>query len=404
MHRDIKPANILLGNDDRVWLVDFGLAKANPVESSGGPKLTQAIGTFGYTPLEQWLGQPVPVSDVYAIGATLHHLVTGLHPSDPFEEGSGIDQIQALHSQFSSVRKVDKSLPKGLDTIIANATSDKSNKRPTTLQLQQKLESLISGPQATVLYAFKNGQTAKTVRDLADLCDKNRREAQDYLYNGDFERWFRVMNRHDLTEAAAQAVKQGRNKQDGLKRFLKLIAPNLFLRRLGRAGWRVSRLIFQFVFILAIVIALVVVGGSYGAKWLIKQAIGNYAWEFGYLTLDSENRFTEQEINESAQIITASFIDDIQIDISAPDQAQLKANWGGVLFEIPVAIQLEEGKPHFYLTEINGIPLFFIADNLSQGINEGIERAFQTAPFDISDLEVREREVIFKTVTSGRSP
>lgn len=43
------------------------------------------------------------------------------------------------------------------------------------------------------------------------------------------------------------------------------------------------------------------------------------------------------------------------------------------------------------------VPLFLITDNLSQGINEGIDQAFQGAPVDIAELEIREREVIFET-------
>ncbi len=54
MHRDIKPANIILGNDGRIWLIDFGLAKAEAVQGTEGDMMmTQASGSLGYTPLER---------------------------------------------------------------------------------------------------------------------------------------------------------------------------------------------------------------------------------------------------------------------------------------------------------------------------------------------------------------
>jgi len=56
---------------------------------------------------------------------------------------------------------------------------------------------------------------------------------------------------------------------------------------------------------------------------------------------------------------------------------------------------LEDGSPHFYFSEINGLPLFFIADNLSQGVNRGIDKAFQKAPGDISRLKIRDDEAVF---------
>jgi serine/threonine protein kinase len=73
IHRDIKPANIIIDPEDRVWLVDFGLARA--AVSSGARVMvaggkTVAAGTPGYTPLEQWQMQPTPKSDIYALGAT----------------------------------------------------------------------------------------------------------------------------------------------------------------------------------------------------------------------------------------------------------------------------------------------------------------------------------------------
>ncbi|MGB0389329.1 MAG: serine/threonine-protein kinase, partial [Ardenticatenaceae bacterium] len=85
LHRDIKPANILVDENKRVWLVDFGLSKAQPVTTRLGTQgVTTAAGTPGYAPIEQWLQQAVPASDVYSLGATLHYLVTERDPRSVF--------------------------------------------------------------------------------------------------------------------------------------------------------------------------------------------------------------------------------------------------------------------------------------------------------------------------------
>ncbi|HEX8732806.1 MAG TPA: serine/threonine-protein kinase [Ktedonobacterales bacterium] len=76
--RDIKPNNIILTPDGRIVLVDFGIAKTF-VED----KEHTSVGTNGYAPPEQYRGQAEPRSDIYAIGATMHHLLTR---SDPRKE------------------------------------------------------------------------------------------------------------------------------------------------------------------------------------------------------------------------------------------------------------------------------------------------------------------------------
>lgn len=75
-HRDIKPSNLILRNSDsRVMLIDFGIARVtNPQEGFW-------IGTPGYAPPEQQFGKPEPRSDLYALGATMHELLTGIRPS-----------------------------------------------------------------------------------------------------------------------------------------------------------------------------------------------------------------------------------------------------------------------------------------------------------------------------------
>ncbi|WP_017718505.1 serine/threonine protein kinase [Kamptonema formosum] len=79
LHRDIKPSNLLLGADEQVYLVDFG-AVSDPTAVEGAT--FTVVGTAGYAPLEQFWGKAVPASDLYALGATLIHLLTGISPSD----------------------------------------------------------------------------------------------------------------------------------------------------------------------------------------------------------------------------------------------------------------------------------------------------------------------------------
>lgn len=82
--RDIKPSNIMINQKNRVILVDFGIAKV----FRSGQKGTM-IGTEGYSPPEQYRGEISPLVDVYALGATLHHVLTRRDPrlEPPFSFG-----------------------------------------------------------------------------------------------------------------------------------------------------------------------------------------------------------------------------------------------------------------------------------------------------------------------------
>lgn len=73
IYRDMKPGNLMLTADDRLYLIDYGITV--PAEGDG-----IAIGTIGYAPPEQYKGVATPQSDVYALGATLHHLLTNRDP------------------------------------------------------------------------------------------------------------------------------------------------------------------------------------------------------------------------------------------------------------------------------------------------------------------------------------
>lgn len=79
LHRDLKPSNLIWGQDQQIYLVDFGAVQERA--SVTGMTFT-VVGTSGYTPLEQFWGRAVPASDLYALGATLIHLLTGVAPAE----------------------------------------------------------------------------------------------------------------------------------------------------------------------------------------------------------------------------------------------------------------------------------------------------------------------------------
>jgi serine/threonine protein kinase len=405
MHRDIKPANILLGNDDRVWLVDFGLAKATPVQGSGDAMATQTAGSLGYTPLEQWQGNAEPASDVYALGATLHHLTTGADPYKPFEGEFFVTKIQEMHGQFPSLRQLDRSLPRELDGIIRQATAANPTQRPTALQLKQQLDAMVSGGQQAALFTFKNGESAHTTPELVDLCEQNRAEAEEYLYHGDFERWFTIINRNDLAEAARQAVAQGKNQADGLEKFLKLAIPHLFWRRLGRAGWRVSRAVIMFLLIFLLAVAVLITASSYGLRWLLQRSIATYNWDYYALDLEQDNIYTETYLNRITRSATSAYLQGVEVDVRSPNQLGFKANFANIMnLDLPVTIQHQKNQPRFYITQLNNMPLYLIGDNITQGINRGLEEMFQQAPIDITTLTVSDEDITFRVSKSGRVP
>ncbi|HEV7473434.1 MAG TPA: serine/threonine-protein kinase [Pyrinomonadaceae bacterium] len=91
IHRDIKPHNLKLTATGQIALLDFGLAKAQ----ASDPSVTASQAFFGYTrhyaPLEQIQDQRTdPRSDIYALGATLYHLLTGIKPPDAMVRATAV--------------------------------------------------------------------------------------------------------------------------------------------------------------------------------------------------------------------------------------------------------------------------------------------------------------------------
>ena len=79
VYRDLKPSNIMIdGKTGRLMLIDFGIARAINQEEKG----VTAVGTMGYAPPELFSGQVEPRSDIYSLGSTMFHLLTGADPQN----------------------------------------------------------------------------------------------------------------------------------------------------------------------------------------------------------------------------------------------------------------------------------------------------------------------------------
>ena len=79
IYRDLKPANLMIdGNTGRIMLIDFGIARWVAPQEKG----VTAVGTMGYAPPELFSGKAEPRTDIYGLGATMFHLLTGSDPQD----------------------------------------------------------------------------------------------------------------------------------------------------------------------------------------------------------------------------------------------------------------------------------------------------------------------------------
>ncbi|HEX8292597.1 MAG TPA: serine/threonine-protein kinase, partial [Pyrinomonadaceae bacterium] len=91
VHRDIKPQNLKPAARDQIVLLDFGLAKGTPLQTRATNTASLFGYSFNYAPIEQMQGAGTdPRSDLYSLGATLYHLLTGATPPDALTRATAV--------------------------------------------------------------------------------------------------------------------------------------------------------------------------------------------------------------------------------------------------------------------------------------------------------------------------
>lgn len=142
LHRDLKPDNLMLTGDGEVVLIDFGTARAFAAGKTG--RMTTMLSP-GYAPLEQY-GQSArfgPFTDVYALAATMYHVLTGQMPAPATDRASGVDLVP----------------PRTLNPAVGVITSDailwamsmRVDQRPQTVrEFLDGLPSVDASPEPTL--------------------------------------------------------------------------------------------------------------------------------------------------------------------------------------------------------------------------------------------------------------
>jgi serine/threonine-protein kinase len=130
IHRDVKPENVLIADDGRVKVADFGLARAFDANTSHTATGGLLIGTVSYLAPELIVnGKADPRSDVYAAGVLLHEMLTGRKP----HEGEGAIQIAFKHVNEdipAPSRSTDRPVPAAVDALVLRATAREREHRP----------------------------------------------------------------------------------------------------------------------------------------------------------------------------------------------------------------------------------------------------------------------------------
>src|SRR5688572_21728816 len=150
IHRDIKPQNLKLTPRGQIILLDFGLAKGQAGEISRITTTSASI--YGYTPnyapLEQIQGLGTDArSDIYALAATLYHLMTSVKPPDALTRAAAI--VNGQPDPLKPAHEVNSSVPAGIGAALQKALAQNRDQRyATAAEMRSALEAV--GSETTV--------------------------------------------------------------------------------------------------------------------------------------------------------------------------------------------------------------------------------------------------------------
>ena len=196
-HLDIKPANIMVRNDNKAILIDFGVSKQ--YDEQGEQTSTTPVGiSYGYAPLEQYrlggVSEFSPQADIYSLGATLYRLLTGKIPPQAMEILN--DGLVGLPTTLSS----------NVTTAIQKAMQPKKDERPQNMKEFLKILNPINNYSKT--YNNSIGEKTKVIE-----------RKQTYNSKPKFKKWillliFAIIGLGIGGYYAYEAIKKNKEKEE----------------------------------------------------------------------------------------------------------------------------------------------------------------------------------------------
>jgi hypothetical protein len=201
IHRDITPKNIILRPDGGAALVDFGSVQA--ALRAGGTGASTAAGTFGYAPIEQFVGRAEPASDLYGLGMTYLAVATGREPSEMPLDGARVD----LRAQLQGKERL-------LDLLHAMTAADPRSRPASARSVRARL-ALLDAPEGTPATASTGDPATARVSDVTGyltlLRDRLRGEGFSVMEGG-------LLG--DLTLALTATRERGARQTSAIKVFV----------------------------------------------------------------------------------------------------------------------------------------------------------------------------------------
>jgi tRNA A-37 threonylcarbamoyl transferase component Bud32 len=330
--RDMKPANIMVTPDGDLKLIDFGVARIfDPSKQTD----TLKMGTAGYAPPEQYAGQgqTTPLSDIYALGATLHELLTSDDPTaHPFV--------------FTPPRELNPSVSPSLSDVVVCAVSlDPADRFPSAEAMKEALQ-----------------KTTQARRLRLPLTRRKRRTGTKVM-----------------PAAARISAERSRSARVALS----------VLRWVGRLALTVCLALL----ITALVLLLV---GSFVLSWVAERTIAAADWGLQTYD-PGEYILAEADLNDGMQVALEPYaldaVSDVRVDFRPPDKAVVSLNLASRPISLQARLSEREGMPVVILERLNDVPLYVIGGIVSGGINRGFQEVWEDSQMKITSFVVRERQL-----------
>ncbi len=179
VHRDVSPSNILLDEDGRARLVDFGVARMRGDEVDYQTQVKGFVGKLIYSAPEVFIeGESTPQSDVYAVAVVLHEILFGKNVFRGENQAKTLHN--ALHHVPESVEQINAEAPRGLDAVLARALAKSPENRYESARvfasalraLQRETESEVRAKLSTMLKSDFSREMAEFL-GLESLADRD---------------------------------------------------------------------------------------------------------------------------------------------------------------------------------------------------------------------------------------